>query len=111
MSSTMRAYSPSVMPWRSRVARSKFMSGCCCGVQRASTRKRVDDGLEQHEPVGAADCRFARTFGMRHQPDDVSRLVADASNVLERSIRIRGIGGLTHVVDVTEHNASDGPQL
>ena len=40
----------------------------------------LDHRLEQHEAVGAAERRLARPLGVRHQPDDVARLVADAGD-------------------------------
>ena len=34
------------------------------------------------QAVGAAERRFARALGVRHQPDDVARLVAQAGDVV-----------------------------
>src|SRR4051812_1815099 len=46
-----------------------------------------DDALENRLAIAAAQDGFARPLWMRHQPGDVSALVADARNILQRAIR------------------------
>ena len=64
-------------------------AGCCC--TKPSGRKRspatIND-IEDHEAVDAAEERLARALGMRHHADDVARLVAEAGDGVDRSVRI-----------------------
>src|SRR5712692_480902 len=48
--------------------------------------------LEQSIPVRAPQQRFRAALGVRHEPNDVSVLVADAGDVGQRSVRV-GLGG------------------
>ena len=45
--------------------------------------KRFDDRLQHDASIGAADAVFTRPLGVRHQPDDVARGVADAGDVVD----------------------------
>ena len=69
--------------------------------------QRVDDRFEQHEAVGAAERRFARALRVRHQPDDVAALAADAGDAVERAVRIRRVGDLPAGVAVAEDDRPD----
>ena len=55
---------------------------------RPGFRRDCDDRLENHQAVGAAEHRLARALRMRHQADDVARLVAEAGDRRRRSVRI-----------------------
>ena len=63
------------------------------------------------QSVGAAEDRFAGAFGVRHQADDVPRLVADAGDVVERSVRVGGVADRAGSVAVAEHDPSGRLQL
>ena len=80
---TMRSYSSGVRPWRSRTSGSMRLMMRHVARRRRARRAR-DHRFEQHEPVGAAERRLARAFGMRHQPDDVAAGVADAGDAVHR---------------------------
>ena len=105
---TIRWYSSSFRPWRSRVALSCLavsahadaLSGC---RQRARGMRR-NDRLEHDEAIGTADRQLARALRMRHQADNVATFVADASNRLDRAVRVCVIGYDAGFVHVTEHD-------
>ena len=68
-----------------------FDRGCdrsCSRDQRAGPQG-LHHRFEDHQPVGAAEHRLARALRMRHQADDVARLVAQAGDCCRRSVRIR----------------------
>ena len=71
------------------------------GVATGAGAGRAQERLEEHDAVGRAEQRIARALGMRHQPDDVAALVADAGDVVEAAVR---------VVDVAHDDAVVGPQ-
>src|SRR5437588_10327295 len=48
---------------------------------------------------------------MRHQAGDVARLVADAGNVIQRTIRVGAFGGLTVGISITPQNLILLPEL
>src|SRR5258705_13786148 len=62
----------------------------------------VDDRLEQHEAVGAAERQLARALRMWHQADHVALFAAEAGDVGGRAIRIRGIGRNALLVGIAE---------
>src|SRR3989304_4073417 len=57
--------------------------------RRTPCRERLDHRFEHHQPVHAPERQLAGALGVRHQPDHVAPLVAEARNVRERSVRVR----------------------
>ncbi len=55
--------------------------------------QRLHDGFEEQSAIRAAERGLASPFRMRHEPDDVAALVAEAGNAMDRSI---GIGIVRH---------------
>ena len=45
--------------------------------------------FKEHQAIGAADSQLAGTLGMRHQTDDVTAVVADPGDVVQRTVRVR----------------------
>ena len=79
------AYSSGLRPWRSSDASaSNALMTSIAVAARPGRPSCVDDRFEQHQAVGAAERRLAGALGMRHQADDVARLVADAGDVVRR---------------------------
>jgi hypothetical protein len=67
-------------------------------------RHSSDQRFEDLEAVGATQLRFARAFGMRHHPEHVPAWVADARNVVERTVRIGMRGDLALGAGITKYN-------
>ena len=95
----MRSYSSGFRPWRSRT----------CGVdhRRSGDAARAelsacttDSKITRPSTLPSSD--FAGALGMRHQADDVARLVADAGDRVDRSVRVR------RVVDVAVRRRCSG---
>src|SRR3954470_22885798 len=54
---------------------------------------RLGHPREQLPPVGGGTGQLVdRVLGVRHEPEDVARLVADAGDVGERAVRVRAVG-------------------
>src|SRR5262245_4207689 len=125
---TMCWYSPRVSPWRSRSAGSGVVMVMRGGTSRDGPRfrewgagirdsrssralecafggERRHHRVEKHEAVGAAERGLASALRMRHQPHDVPALVADAGDVVERSVRVGRVGGLAVPVGIAEDHA------
>src|SRR5213592_2773862 len=51
----------------------------------------MDKALKNQAALGAAEELFTGPFGMRHESGYVPTLVADASHIPKRAIRIRGV--------------------
>src|SRR5690606_42014240 len=100
----MRSYSDGVTPWRSRTAESIVL--CMDPI-----RERLDHRLESEPSIGASERRFAGALGMRHHPHDVAAPVADAGDVVERSVGVDGRSGLAVLVGVAEHDLAVRLQL
>src|SRR5579859_7048932 len=64
------------------IVRETSSAGSRCANQRFHHR------AENDQPVGGSQRRFHRALGMRHQSGDVAFPVADARNVVQRTIRI-----------------------
>src|SRR5947209_744571 len=88
---TISSYSASVRP------SSRWVAGAAWGAIGAELTPASDeravgdvsaDGLEDRQPAGRARQRVHRVLGMRHEPEDVALLVADAGDVVERSVGI-----------------------
>src|SRR5439155_21118020 len=60
---------------------------------------------EDSIPVGATEERLDAALGVRHEPEDVARLVPDPRDVRDRAIRIRLERRRALRVDVAEHDA------
>src|SRR5450755_2546859 len=74
-------------------------------------RHGSDHGLEDLEPLNAAQLRLAGAFRMRHHPQHVPARTADSSDVIQRSVGI-GLGGkLASRGTITEHNLLVALQL
>src|SRR4051812_3655800 len=100
--STMRAYSAGVSPSstaraacpgeRLGVAGEDAASGTVLGtgLTRGQRQPRRDatSAFEQLETVGAAGQRVDRVLGVRHQPDNVARGVADPGDVVLRAVGV-----------------------
>ena len=71
----------------------------------------VEDGLENEVAVGAAEPRLARPLGVGHEAEDVAARVADARDVLERSVRVARVRDHALGVAVTEQDLAVGGQL
>ena len=54
--------------------------------------ERGEDAFKNPFAVVAAEKRFAGAFWMRHQAGHVALFVADAGDVLQRAVGIRGVG-------------------
>src|SRR5215213_3607039 len=82
----MSAYSDSVRPSSSALPSPGTVSD-----------KDTSGALEQLQAVGGAEQRVDRVLGVRHEPDDVAALVADARDVVRRPVRVA-------VVRVAQHD-------
>ena len=67
-----------------------------------------DHRLEDHQAVGAAEHRLTRPLGVRHQADDVARLVAEAGDRRRRSVRIGRVADAPVGVGVAEDDLPVG---
>jgi hypothetical protein len=76
-----------------------------------AVRKSLHRRRKHHQPIVASKRRFARTFGMRHQADDVPLSVANAGDVVDRSIGIAGIASATGFIGVTEDDLPVGLEV
>ena len=65
-----------------------------------SVFERGENTFENPFTVVAAEQRFAGAFGMRHQAGHVAAFVADARDVLQRAVGIRGVGQVSGRVAV-----------
>src|SRR6476469_6377499 len=83
--STMSAYSDWVRPRSSALPRPGTVSDGDTG-----------GALEQLQAVGGAQQRVDRVLGMRHEPDDVAALVADARDVVRRPVGVAVVGVAQH---------------
>src|SRR4029434_997614 len=69
-------------------------------------RHRLEHRFEQEHPSGASDGQLERPLRVRHQSDDVPRLVTDSGDVVQGSVWI-GIGGRQPILRrVPEHDLS-----
>src|SRR5258707_1260891 len=69
-------------------------------------------GLDEILPaVVAAEERFASAFGMRHQAGHIALFIADAGDVLQRAVGIRGVGRVSAGVAVLPQNLVVGLEL
>ncbi len=75
-------------------------------LQRAALRQRMHDGLEQDQPVLAAQRGLARPLRVRHQADHVPRRAADTGDAVQRSVGIGLIGRLAERIGVAEDDAA-----
>src|SRR5258706_515027 len=66
--------------------------------------KRLDHRLEHRAAVDAAKQRFAGAFRMRHHADDVSRLVADTRDGVDRSVGIPGVVDHAVRIGIAQHD-------
>src|SRR5262249_39601634 len=66
--------------------------------------ERADHRFEDHASIVAAERWLARALGMRHHSHDVSRVIADAGNRVDGTVRIGFVGFLTTVRHVSEHH-------
>src|SRR5205085_12451879 len=64
--------------------------------------KRRGERVEDTAPVRGAEQVFAGAFRMRHQPHDVARAVADASDVVTRAVRVGFVCDVAHFIAVTK---------
>jgi len=62
--------------------------------------ERGEDAFENPFAIVAAEERFAGAFGMRHQAGHVALFIADAGDVLQRAVGIRGVGQVAVLVAV-----------
>ena len=62
--------------------------------------QRMEDAFKNQATVGAAEQCFTGALRVRHESGDVTALVADAGDVLDRTIGIRLVGQLTLGVGV-----------
>src|ERR1041384_2830478 len=66
-------------------------AGFASGSQSLVDRGRCKDALEYSPAVFTAEDGLARAFRMRHKAEDVACLVANAGNVVLRTIRILAV--------------------
>ena len=73
--------------------------------------ERGKDAFENPFAVVAAEQRFAGAFGMRHQAGHVALFIADAGDVQQRAVRIRGVGQVAVLVAVLPKDLVVGLEL
>src|ERR1700687_1687681 len=79
--------------------------------ERLFYRHGSDHGLEDLEPLGAAQLGLAGAFGMRHHPQHVPARTADSGDVIQRPVGI-GLGrDLPGRGTITKHNLLVALQL
>ena len=84
-----------------RAQESGDLEGFVSSATRVTPAHGGEQRLEQHDPVGAAEQGVAGPLRVRHEADDVARLVADAGDVVEAAVG---------VVDVADDDAILGPE-
>ena len=64
--------------------------GMILKASRAVAGKPIHHRAKNHAAVSRAECLFGGALGMRHQPRDIAFAIADARNIRERAVWIRG---------------------
>src|SRR5215213_2113997 len=57
-------------------------------TRSSSDRDALEDGFEETKPVGGAEQRIDRAFGVRHHAEHVAGLIYDTRDVTYRAVRI-----------------------
>ncbi|HEY5744156.1 MAG TPA: hypothetical protein VIS99_16645, partial [Terrimicrobiaceae bacterium] len=65
-----------------------------------------DHALENEKPVAASQQRVASTFGVRHQTEDIALFIADAGDIVPRSIRVRSLRGAPPGVAIAQQDTT-----
>ena len=94
--------SPSSIACSRSAAASAAWAGLITLTSSARLRRRREQRAQQHDAVVATEDGVAGPLGVRHQPDDVAGLVADAGDVVEAAVR---------VLHVADDDAVVGPEL
>src|ERR1035438_6049157 len=71
----------------------------------ASSFRVLKNRIENQVSVFAAEQEFAGAFRVRHQAKDVAVFVADAGDIIERTVRVGGIGDRAVLRAVAEEDA------
>src|SRR5262245_61616579 len=91
----IRSYSSAVRPSsraRSRVAFGSALGNRSAPQEAAVLDQAVEERLEQREPVGTAHRALGGALRMGHEAEDVTVIVDDAGDVVERPVRVRRAG-------------------
>jgi hypothetical protein len=73
--------------------------------------ERREDAFENPFAIIAAEERFASAFGMRHQAGHIALFIANAGDVLQRAVGIRGVGQVSVGVAVLPQDLIIGLEL
>src|ERR1017187_5793726 len=68
--------------------------------------RHVEHALKNHPAILAAEQFFTGALGVRHETEYVAGFVADAGDVVERPVRVGGVGDLPVLRAIAKENAA-----
>src|ERR1700722_8987236 len=71
----------------------------------ASSLRVLENRIENHFSVFAAEQDFTGALGVRHQAKDIAAFIADAGDVVERAVGVGGVGKIAVLRTVAEEDA------